>query len=143
MAGKTRPSSSPLVASPMWTFSAYPTPRGGVLRAKSSTTQRSAAASDRRPEATLTSISFEPPFSTDHFKKDKPATPRQPKLISSSDKPLSQLTRPVRSAPSIPSVYSAYGSRSPRLSQPYSREHESSAHRQTNPHEYLRKGKCP
>lgn len=62
--------------------------------------------------------------------------PRTPRLLTYEK----TMTEPIRTVPSIPSVHDRYGTRSPRINQPYSAEHEKSAQRQDQPLEYLKKG---
>lgn len=63
---KVRGDPKALVSSPMWTFSAYPTPKGGVLKAKSSTSAKmtvTATVPRDKQERPVSSVNFEPPFS--------------------------------------------------------------------------------
>jgi len=55
-----------LVPSPLFQFTAYPTPRGGVLREKSPGRSRTVTSANNSNtsglEKAVTAISFEPPF---------------------------------------------------------------------------------
>ncbi|KAF6029011.1 IQCM [Bugula neritina] len=135
-----------LVPSPLFQFTAYPTPRGGVLREKSPGRSRTVTSANNSNtsglEKAVTAISFEPPFHIGNFNKPREATKSAGKLRTSTDKTNpNAIIQPMRTAPSIPSVHSAFGSRSPRLTRnhPFSGEHDRSAHRQLNPLEYLKK----